>query len=239
MIFSSSHPNNPHKPYTARWYARQMKYAFDGWKLRMRHAVGLKIWPTKCYEFWLILQQLLYLVKPRTIVEFGSGRSTNYIAEYIHKFGGNYISFEQHLYYYFKFNIALSFLFLPWGIVRHAPLRGDWYNEKVVRENLRGITNIEFLFYDGPTAASKGKRDSKTFFSTIVPLLNNVKMIVVDDVHRQIENVVAQSLKDKYNLKRYNIFSICDHTRIAILLSQEATEKVALLPPYLHKCLEA
>lgn len=116
MIFSSSHPNNPHKPYTAKWYARQMKYAFNEWKLKKRHAIGLKVWSTKCYEFWLILQELLYLVEPKTIVEFGSGRSTSYIAEYIHKFGGNYISFEQHLYYYFKFNIALSFFFFPGGL---------------------------------------------------------------------------------------------------------------------------
>jgi predicted O-methyltransferase YrrM len=237
-MFRASHPNNPHKPCTAKWYAREIKYFFGGWQVRYKHAVGLQVWPTKCYEFWLILQQLLYLIKPQTIVEFGAGRSTNYIAEYINKSGGTFISFEQHLYYYFRFNLALSFLFLPWGIVRHAPIKGDWYDEKSVSKNLRGITNIDFLFYDGPTAASKGKRDSKKFFSIISNFLNDVKIIVIDDVQRPPENRIAQTLQDKYHLKRYEVFSICGHTRIAILLNQEAAEKVTLLPSYLQKYLE-
>lgn len=238
-MFLISHPNNPHRPYTARWLAREMKYAFSGWKLRHRHAIGLWVWPTKCYEFWLILQQLLYLVKPQTIVEFGAGRSTNYIAEYTNKYGGTYISFEQQLYYYFKFNLALSLLFLPWGTVRYAPIKGDWYDEKIVKKNLRGITNIEFLFYDGPTAASHGRRDSKKFFSTITPLLNDVKIIIVDDVQRSSENMIAQTLQDTYRLKRYNLCSICNQTRIAILLNQEVADKVTLLPSYLQQYLQA
>ncbi|MFH1640370.1 MAG: hypothetical protein ABIA66_00230 [Candidatus Omnitrophota bacterium] len=238
-MFASSHPNNPHKPYTARWYARQMKYAFDGWKLRKRHSVGLKTWPTKCYEFWLILQQLLYLVEPKTIVEFGSGRSTNYIAEYIHKFGGNYISFEQHLYYYFKFNIALSFLFLPWGTVRYVPLKGDWYDAKVISKNLQGVANIDFLFYDGPVEMGKIRRDSKTFFRVITSFLKEVKIIVVDDVHRLHENAIAEKFKNAYHLKRYNLFSVCDNTRVAILLNEEAVKKVEFLPLFLQKLLEA
>jgi len=237
-MFRSSDPRNPHKPYTARWYARQIKYAFDGWKLKKRHAIGLKTWPTKCYEFWLILQQLLYIVKPKTIVEFGSGRSTHYIAEYVHKFGGTFISFEQHLYYYFKFNIALSFLFLPWGFVRRVPLRGDWYDDRLIRKNLQGITNIEFLFYDGPAAIGKDRRDSKVFFSLIPPLLKDVKMIVVDDVHRPVEEMIAEHLKDTFCLKRYTIFSASDNTRIAILLNAQIAKKVELLPAYLQKCLE-
>jgi hypothetical protein len=238
MIFKISHPNNPHKPYTAKWYARQMKYAFDGWKLRKRHAVGLKTWPTKCYEFWLILQQLLYLVEPKTIVEFGSGQSTNYIAEYVHKFGGNYISFEQHLYYYLRFNIALSFLFLPWGFIRYAPLKGDWYNEKAIKKNLQDVKNIEFLFYDGPAELGKVRRDSKMFFKVIPPLLEKVKVIVVDDVHRNHENMIADYLKETYHLKRYNLFSASDNTRIGILLNEEAVKKVKLLPLFLQKLLE-
>lgn len=237
MVFSS-HPNNRHQPYTAKWYAREAKYKFNGWKLRRRHAIGLKIWPTKCFEFWLILQEMLYLVQPKTIVEFGSGRSTNYISEYVHKFGGNYLSFEQHLYYYLKFNIALFFLFLPWGTVRYAPLKSDWYNVEIVNRHLKGIKNIDFLFYDGPAILGKGSRASKSFFSTVTPFLQDVKMIVVDDVHRLEEQKVAQVLKDDYCLKRYYIYSICDHTRIALLLNQEAAEKIAQLPIYLQKHLE-
>jgi hypothetical protein len=63
-------------------------------------------------------------------------------------------------------------------------------------------------------------------------------MIVVDDVHRLEEQMVVQALKDAYCLKLYYLYSVCDHTRIAFLLNQEAAEKVSLLPAYLQKCLE-
>ena len=211
---------------------------YSQWQLYYQHALGLKVWPTKCYEFWLILQQLLCLVKPQTIVELGAGRSTNYIAEYVHKFGGVFVSFEQHLYYYLKLNLAFKLSFLPRGLVRYAPLKGDWYEEQSIRKNLRAIKAIDFLFLDGPTTASRGQRDSKMFWEIMTPLLKDVKMIIVDDVHRPQEDALARRLEEMFHLKRYEMSSICDHTRIAILVAPDAAEKIKLLPDFLQKCLD-
>jgi len=89
------------------------------------HSMGLISWATKSYEVWLILQNLLYLVKPETLVEFGSGRSTHYLAEYALKNSAKLLSFEQHLYYCLKVNLGLKFSFLPSGLVKYAPIIGD------------------------------------------------------------------------------------------------------------------
>ena len=72
------------------------------------HSTGLLTWETKSYEIWLVLQNLLYLLKPKTLLEFGSGRSTNYLAEYALKFGAKFISIEEHFYYCLKVNLTLK-----------------------------------------------------------------------------------------------------------------------------------
>jgi hypothetical protein len=87
-------------------------------------------------------------------------------------------------------------------------------------------------------AIGEPRRDSKAFFTTLLPLLKGVKMIIVDDVHRPPEDGIAEYLKEAFHLRRYNIHSVCDNTMIALLLDQGADQKVEFLPAYLKKCLE-
>jgi len=202
----------------------------------MQHAVGLHTWPTKNYEIWVILQDLLYLIKPQELVEFGAGRSTNYLAEYAYKFQAKLVSIEQHFFYFVKLRIGFKCLFLPVRVIKYAPLRGCWYDVKRVKKYLEPLRNIDFLFYDGPTGTSKGDRNSEDFYIHVIPLLKNIKMIVVDDVHRDKENKIAQHLTRELKLKRYNVTYI-HNAQVAFLFSPAAEEKAAELPIYLKKLL--
>lgn len=204
---------------------------------RAAHACGLYTWPTKSYEVWMLLQALLYLIQPNTLIEFGAGRSTFYLSEYAFKFRKKLVSFEQHFYYFIKLNLGLKFSMLPSGFVKHVPVKNGWYDLDAVKKSLRGITNIDFLFYDGPATPSFGDRSAEQFYTHILPLLKEVKFIIVDDVHRAKEDAIAAHLVNTLNLKRYNIDSKSNDTTLALLLDPECDKKIALLPLYIREFL--
>jgi hypothetical protein len=202
-----------------------------------RHSIGLVTWSTKSYEKWLILQNLLYLTRPAQLVELGAGRSTYYLAEYALKFSAKVVSIEQHLYYCLKINTALKLSFLPAGIVKYAPIRGDWYDVNRVKKYLLPFNNIDFLYVDGPTILSHGRRESRSFYNSIPPFLGKVKMIMVDDVDREESNEMAGYLRKGFSLKRYDVKGSEGEPVLAILLDCDAAKKVSELPSYLRNLL--
>lgn len=197
------------------------------------HSVGIITGKTKNYELWLIIQFLLYSIRPLTLVEFGAGRSTNYLAEYAFKYGARLLSFEQHLFYAYKINLGLKLLFLPWGAVKYAPLKNGWYDVRCVQKSLSQFDNIEFLFYDGPTRITSEDRSSENFYKYIVPKLGKVKMVVIDDVHRDQENRVASYLAKNLGLKRFDLKSINTNI-LSILLSEDYVKEIERLPASLR-----
>ncbi len=206
--------------------------------LGSRHAVGIYHWPTKSYEAWITLQNLLYLIKPRTMVELGAGRSSHYLSEYAFKNDAAYVSFEQHLFYYWKLRRGLKAAFLPNHHIKYAPLKQDWYSPRRVRQYLRNFESIEFLFYDGPATPSGGSRNSAAFEEIIFPLLNQVKMVLVDDVHRELENRIAGKLCRRFRLHRYDLFSCSDDTRMAFLFNDAANAAMKQLHEPVQKLLQ-
>ncbi len=193
------------------------------------NAVGLYTWPTKSYEVWLVLQHLLYLTRPQKLVEFGSGRSTNYLAEYALKFKAPLISFEHSLYYALTANLCLKLSFLPTRIVKHAPIRGDWYDEKTVAKHLNQFGPFDFLFVDGPSEFNKIiNRNSPKFSNIVLPFLRDVRLIVVDDVHREAVNALAWDLTKRYHLKRYDINYNQTNT-LAFLLNEDYSPELLKL----------
>jgi predicted O-methyltransferase YrrM len=200
------------------------------------HTIGALTWATKSYETWLVLQNLLYLVRPKKLVEFGSGRSTHYLAEYALKFGAELISIEQNLAYCMKVNSALKLGFLPSGVVRHAPIRGDWYDVNVVEKSLASVGNFDFLFIDGPAEFGPCHRNSKKIYTSVFPRLDHIKMIVIDDVHLKECHDMALYLMKKHTLQRCDINYNGTNT-LAFLLGKGYSENFSKLPHYLRDLL--
>lgn len=202
------------------------------------HQVGLYGWPTSSYEVWLILQNLLFLIRPGKLVELGSGRSTHYLAEYASKFKHDILSIEQSLFYFLKVNIGLRSSFLPSGIVKHVPVRGDWYSQERVTQLLSAFGEFDFIMIDGPAEFTSAKRDSEGFYKCIFPQLSHIKMALVDDVHRENCDKIAKDLTARYPLKRYDI-SYNNTNSLAFLIHANYVDQVQKLPSYLQGLLKA
>jgi len=200
------------------------------------HTMGFYTWPTKSFETWLVLLNLLYLVRPRAMVEFGSGRSTNYLGEYAFKTQANLISFEQNRSWTSKVNRTLKLAFLPDETVIHAPLCGDWYDERVVARHLAEFPEMDFLFLDGPAEFDAGRRDSDGLRRQVWPRLNRITMIVVDDVDCADCDQLAAEMAREFELKRFDIAYNASN-KLAFLLGRGHTGAIEALPAPLRKLL--
>lgn len=200
---------------------------------RWRHSVGLKTWATKSYEVWLALQTSLFLVRPRMLVELGSGRSTNYLGEYAFKMGARLVSIEEHAHYAKKANRLLRDSFLPDDFVHHVPVHDGWYDPERVVALLQPLEEpIDFILVDGPSSAGLGDRGSRAFARYVEPLLGSVKLAVIDDTHRPECNEVATHLAETHGLTRHDM-SYLDVNEIAFLSSPEADKRLEPMPGFL------
>lgn len=223
---------------TRKLLKRVIPYNFRLWiKGKILYPLVLDIWATKSYEVWLILQNLLYLIQPEKLIEFGSGRSTNYLVEYAYKFGKKVLSIEQNYRFYKINNRGLKFSFLPSNIVKYAPIKGNWYDEAKVKKYLDAMKGFDFLLYDGPAEFTTANRNSKKFYDLVVPALDNIKMIVIDDTHRKESESQAKYLAEKFNLVRYDMDYNKTNT-LTFLLSRESAKEVQKLPTYLYDLLK-
>ena len=200
-----------------------------------KHSTGLYSWETKNFEFWTILQSLLSMCKPKTMVEIGSGKSTFYLNEYADKHDADIISIEQHPYYANKANLGLSLLSSKSGTVKYVPLDGDWYDADKFNTYIDSYDEIDFLFLDGPATPGGGKRDSIKFYDLLFSKLLNAKLIIVDDVHRDLDNDLANHLAKTIGLSRYTCddYKTSNVDKIAILVNSEMNDKLLTLPSYL------
>lgn len=202
---------------------------------RWCHSTGGLTWATKSYEVWLILQTELYLIQPRVLVEFGSGRSTSYLAEYAFKQSAQLISIEEHASYTKKANRLLRDSFLPDNIVHHVPVRGDWYDPALVDLLLQPLAaQIDFLLLDGPCNVGHGARSSAKFEDCMLPKLAGLRLAVVDDVHRPECDETAKLLAKTFNLVRHDVAYGKSHL-IAFLHSEAVTGDLAKMPEFLSQ----
>jgi hypothetical protein len=147
---------------------------------------GLKQWRTKSFEFWTFLTVLLVIVRPRSIVELGSGRSTSYLTEYALKEGILYASIEQNRFYAAKIKRGLRNSFLSDRYLHHVPIAADgWYQ----MDALNRVTNFpcEFLFVDGPVGIqdprTAGRRNCERSLPWLKTAAATSKVVMADDVH--------------------------------------------------------
>jgi hypothetical protein len=146
---------------------------------------GVFQWGTKSFEFWTLLMVLLALVRPKSIVELGSGRSTSYLTEYAMKEGIPFASIEQNRFYVARNKRGLRNSFLSDGYLHYVPIDEDgWY--KVEKLNRVVDFPCELLFVDGPTEyGAQGSRLTKRASKWLAAASATSKVLIVDDVHRR------------------------------------------------------
>lgn len=156
-------------------------------------------WGTKSFECWTFLLALLALVRPRGIVELGSGRSTSYLAEYAMKAGVPFASVEQNWFYAARIRRGLRHSFLSPRYVHHVPLAADgWYDGA----RLRRVVDFacDCLFVDGPVGVDedlgRGRRGVDRARAWLSAAAATSRVLIVDDVHRRANLALFQTLAD-------------------------------------------
>jgi hypothetical protein len=176
-------------------------------KWRLLVWAGVRHWGTKSFEFWTLLSALLAAVRPKSIIELGSGRSTSYLTEYAMKADVPYISIEQNRWYVRKVRRGLRNSFLTDRYLHHVPLASDgWYEG----EKLRRLADFpcELLFLDGPvgglTAVEQGVRRCERSVQWLRAVVATCHAVIVDDVHyRSVFQLFHELLPSANNLSTF------------------------------------
>lgn len=170
--------------------------------------------------FWIILQLLLHEVKPKCLLEFGSGRSSYYLAEYAKYSGATFLTFEQNRFFMYNLMLGFRMALLPaMAHLRHLPISGKHggYREdvfcRIVQEDLQNGQKADFIFVDGPIG-DEGR--ALRFFQPFESSFGNLKLAIVDDVHRPNSFEVAEWIKNKWSLNQY-VFRYGRSGKMAIL----------------------
>lgn len=196
----------------------------------MQWRIGALQWGTKSFEFWTILMVLLALVRPKSIVELGSGRSTSYLTEYAMKEGIPFASIEQNRFYAARTKRGLRNSFLDDSYLHHVPTDDDgWYRA----EELNRVVDFpcELLFVDGPVDI--GSRPTEQSSKWLAAASATSKVVIVDDVHSRsnlemfYKLVAASSTKLSPIYLSYNVDPIPNVVAIAVESSSyDALSKV-------------
>jgi predicted O-methyltransferase YrrM len=149
-------------------------------------ALGVQTWGTKSFEFWTLLAATLWIVRPQSILELGSGRSTSYLGDYAQKEGARFVSVEQNGRFARRVRFALRAGFVDPGSVHHVPVRGGWYD----LDRVRAVAPrpCDLLFVDGPVGEQESigaaKRSDEAAVSWLLELAAETQALVVDDLQR-------------------------------------------------------
>jgi hypothetical protein len=166
------------------------------WTPRLKQASGLRTFGTKSFEFWTLLAVTLWSVRPRSVLELGSGRSTSYIGEYAMKEGVPFVSVEQNRRWARRIRLALRAGLVDGSCVKHVPVRGDWYDAG--RLDVLAPSRCEMVFVDGPVGVQESlggaDRAGVTARRWLTRIAMDARVVVVDDVHRSANLVLADEL---------------------------------------------
>lgn len=155
--------------------------------MRGLQGMGVQTWGTKSFEFWTLLCVALWLVRPRSIVELGSGRSTQYLADYAMKEGIPFVSVEQARGWARRVRGALAAGLIHGEFVHHVPIAPHgWYDI----DRLDALVRVpcEALYVDGPVGVQEGlgpgSRDGEPARAWLFRAVRSVRLLVIDDVNR-------------------------------------------------------
>ncbi len=172
-----------------RWVRRSsILQNFGRLSMRGLQDLGVQTWGTKSFEFWTLLASALWVVRPRSIVELGSGRSTQYLADYAMKEEIPFISIEQSAGWARRVKRGLSAGLVTPEVVHHVPLGPEgWYDTEQLDALIR--FRCDCLFVDGPVGSQenlgRGTRDGEVARRWLAGSVRTSRLLIVDDVHRE------------------------------------------------------
>ena len=172
----------------------------------------LRGWPVSP-DFLLRLHKYITKVKPRIVVEFGSGASTLVISDALRQNGfGKLVSFEHLIKYYEITNSYLTEEFLsPWVELRLETL-SEW-NGYHLAETLKGedklywyptsyfkhIDGVDLMVVDGPPSDTCMYARYPAV-PALYDSLNDGAQVWMDDSRRDEEKEVCRVWATKYNM---------------------------------------
>jgi predicted O-methyltransferase YrrM len=136
-------------------------------------------WGTKSHDFWVLLSVILNKVKPRSILELGSGRSTIYLSEYAGKNCARLVSVDQHPGWVAANSLICRLGALPETYLEFVPLQSDGFYSVSQLKAL--VDSPDFLFIDGPVQRGSTKSQMEWLTATA----KTAEIIILDDVHRR------------------------------------------------------
>ena len=164
-----------------------------------------RIWATKSHEFWVFLAALLHRLKPESILEFGSGRSSIYLSEYASKQKKRFVSIDDNE----------KWVMVHRLIARCGGLENDFFH--LVSLDSKGyydeseVKNIisqppDFVYLDGPNLDRSGLMQQVYTLG----LCEQADVIIIDDiqwrsVYDQMETFRSRGKARTATIIRYEI----------------------------------
>jgi hypothetical protein len=144
-----------------------------------------RIWATKGISVWALLSAILIRTRPESILEFGGGRSTTFLADYSFRFKKRGVTIEESEVWRKKILNDLSFMQIQGYPVHLAPLSMDadrpWYDLDIVDRVVDGFA-FDLVFIDGP--AYMPYRNNLRGQSTIRAAAREARLVICDDVQQ-------------------------------------------------------
>ncbi|MEX0853633.1 MAG: hypothetical protein WD036_10195 [Bauldia sp.] len=145
----------------------------------------VRVWFTKGISFWAALSTILVKAQPNSVLEFGGGRSTTFLADYVEDFGKVGITIEQSDVWHKKIKDDLKFMAVKNYAVHHVPVTATpmgpaWYDFAEV-SRLIGDRTFDMVFVDGPVGEGRRNPHGQEI---IAKAARKARLIIVDDVHR-------------------------------------------------------
>ena len=128
-----------------------------------------------------LIDQMRNIVPSGTLLEFGSGRATEIFSKHYKVY-----SVEENSEWLNKY--ASTYI--------HAPIKDGWYDRTILEKELPD--NYDVILVDGPTSPeSLGRQNIRQQFLTHIDLFNTKVPIFVDDIHREAEASLLDSLSNE------------------------------------------
>jgi hypothetical protein len=148
--------------------------------------------------------------KRKTVVEFGSGISTLYIAKILSRIGGHIVSIENNAEWadlvrgwLAEAGLAgtATLIVAPLGSCSYSLKGLEWYDEKAVLAGISGL-KIDCVLVDGPTAYERGTELARyPALLAIEEQLNDSFVVFLDDINRAGEQEVLKKWSDHFGIE--------------------------------------
>lgn len=160
---------------------------------------AVKIWGTKGIHFWALLGAILVKARPTSVLEFGSGRSTTFLADYAVRHQAPFVAIEQSAVWHRKAMSDLRFMDVRGEHVHHVPVvkqpdGSSWYDCGKVEDLIAGRA-FDLAFIDGPVGDTRKNARGRAI---VAEAARESRLIILDDVHRDYNLAFFKDLTRRF-----------------------------------------